>query len=339
VPTAPGAQVKQFNFTDAQQKDIANKLVTSLLAIPVTTSANTWFTQVIPLVDKIVPDRSALLRQRQAEIQRSMPTDIQRNQQRQDMFSSGMTADQIVALLPKLSDQDKTNAYMALQNKIGGITDEAQAKKLIDQIPDEKVRSAFQQQLDAARADREIQTGRLDDARRQIAQMADHRLQIQKYVALALAYNKSGKEADVDAARSILRDAKALTANFPESGDDLGELMDIVRGYAVVEPDAAFRILDPGIDMINEYVQAAAVISRYSKDRNFRNGELVFRPNGVSLPIFRYLGQMQLLGKADLDRANQAVDRFSRADAKMIVRLYILQGATPLLPQRPVGSQ
>jgi hypothetical protein len=344
-PTTPQAtpdpQAKQFTFTTAEQKDIANKLATSLLAMPTTPSPNNWFNQVIPLIDKVAPDRSAALRQRQAEITNGAPANAQgRGQGRQNLFNSTTTPEQIISQLPTMAEPDRVMAYAALGTKIAAITDEAQGKKLIDQVPDEDQRAALQQRLDNAGVARSIEAGKLDDARKQIASITDRRQQLQRYVALAIGYSKTGNEKDLETAKSVLKDARALTAGFPDTGDDLSDLMELVRGYAVVEPESAFKMVEPGIDMINEYVQATAVLSKYNRDRSFRNGELIFRPNtpGSSL-VFRYLSQMQLLGKADLVRANQLLDRVSRPDARLILRLYALQGAMPAAVTRPVVAQ
>ena len=165
---------------------------------------------------------------------------------------------------------------------------------------------------------------------RQIAQMTDHRRADSRYVNLALAYNKGGKDADVENAKSVMRDAKASTASFPETGEDLTDLMELVRGYAAIEPETAFKAAEAAIEMINEYSQAAAVMSKYTKDRVFRNGEMVFRSSGYpGTPVFRYLPQLQMLGKADLERTNELLDRMSRADVRVIFRLYLFQGAAP----------
>lgn len=334
---AADAQKKQFNFTDAQQRQLADKLISTLMAMPASPSPNQWFTQVLPLIDKVEPERSAALKQRQAELQATATTSG-RGQQRQNFFGPNVTPEQIIGQLPTLSENDKIVAYSALQNKIGSITDTEQVRKLISQIPDDKQRAAMEQTVNTANAAREIQAGKLEDARRQISQMSDRRQQLSSYVSLAIAYNRSGAEADVATAKSILKDARALTSPFPDTGDDLADTMELVRGYAVIEPDTAFKMIEPGIDMMNEYVQASAVLSKYNRDRSFRNGELIFRSGAQGgMLMFRYLPQVQMLGKADLARANQLIDRFSRPDARMILRLYVLQGAMPTSTQ-PAGS-
>ncbi len=53
------------------------------------------------------------------------------------------------------------------------------------------------------------------------------------------------------------------------------------------------------------------------------------RVNGYSwdgLLLFRYINQIQLLGKADLNRMNLFSNKFQRNDARTIVKLFVAQG-------------
>jgi hypothetical protein len=42
--------------------------------------------------------------------------------------------------------------------------------------------------------------------------------------------------------------------------------------------------------------------------------------------LFRYIDQIKLLGKADLNKMNAFSDKFQRTDARTIVKLFIAQG-------------
>ncbi len=44
------------------------------------------------------------------------------------------------------------------------------------------------------------------------------------------------------------------------------------------------------------------------------------------LMLFRYIPQIQLLGKADLNRMITLSDKFQRNDARIIVKLFVAQG-------------
>jgi hypothetical protein len=145
-----------------------------------------------------------------------------------------------------------------------------------------------------------------------------------------MQFHKKDTEKDRETAASLMKDAKALANEFPEDEDELNDLMEIVKGYAVVNPDEAFRIFDPIVDQINDFVQASAILSKYNKrNRAFKKGELLMRVHGYSgdgLLLFRYINQIQLLGKADLNRMSSFSDKFTRNDARTIVKLFVAQG-------------
>jgi len=68
-PTS-NAKDKAFTFSEAQIKDLANKMANTLLQPSKSMTIAMIFTQAMPLLEKFVPDRIALLKQREAESQR-----------------------------------------------------------------------------------------------------------------------------------------------------------------------------------------------------------------------------------------------------------------------------
>ena len=59
-----------------------------------------------------------------------------------------------------------------------------------------------------------------------------------------------------------MKNAKSLINESPEDEDELNDLMEVVKGYAIVEPDTAFRMFEPVVDQINDFVMASAILSR-----------------------------------------------------------------------------
>lgn len=341
---------KQFNFTDAQTKDLANKLVSTILGAPASAQMTAIATRAIPTLQKVIPEKVAMISQKIAESQKASPN-AARGAQIQRLFDRNATPEDILAQIPKMTnDADKRVAYQAVAAKIGQVTDPARAQKLISQISDDAARATAQQQFDNAQVSRAAAAGKLEDARRLIGNLTDKRAQIQKLVTLALQFQKSGTEKDVASAKGLMRDAKALTPEVPEDEDDIADLMEVVRGYAVIEPETAFRLIEPVVDQFNDIVQATAVLSKYNKrDRTFKKGELVMKMNGNGggfggggfgggLLLFRYITQIQMLGKADLERMSLLSDRFGRGDTRTIVKLYVLQGFLAPPPRPPITS-
>jgi hypothetical protein len=176
-----------------------------------------------------------------------------------------------------------------------------------------------------------------------IGNLTKKKTQIQRLVALATEFQKKGGEKDIANARALMKDARALTNENPETDEDLTDVMEVVKGYTKVDADVAFKMFEPVVDQISEYLQAFSVISKYNtRGASFKKGELTFKVSGNSwdLPLFRYIPQMQMLGKADLERMLSVADRFGRSDSRTIVKLYVLQGflKDPNKPDTPVTS-
>jgi hypothetical protein len=346
-PVPANAKEKQFAFTEAQIRELANKVAAALLAPSNnSTQAMSMMSRAIPILEKILPDKVQVLRARQAATQRNLPSDIARMQQQQRMWDPNSTPEQVLAMIPKITNEgERANAYQAVANKIGQITDEARAKRLIDQIPDERARANAREQFETMRLNRLAGTGKLEEARRSIAGLTDRRRKIQSLVNLAQQHQRRNKEEDRETAASLMTEAKALVSEYPEDGDEIDIMMMVVMGYATVEPDTAFRMFEPVVESLNEHTQAMAVLSKYDKrSRDFRKGELVMRMQGAgfgsNLLLFRYMNQMQTLGVKDFERMSALADRFQRADSRMIVKLLVLQAAANApqnQPPRPVA--
>lgn len=321
---------KQFKFSDAQVKSIADKLVSTFSQPGNSLNITMAMTRIMSSLEKIVPDKVPLLKQKQTEAMKNLPPELRRFQQQEKLWNPNSTPEEILADLPKLNEMEKNSAYQALPFKISQIEDEPRAKSLIEKIPDEKTRERANEQYESAKINRSAREGKLEEAKKYIGNLTKKKTQIQQLVALALQFKKKATEKDTETAVGLMKDAKALANEFPEDEDELNDLMEVVRGYAVIEPDEAFRIFSPIVDQINDYVMASAILSKYNKrNRDFKKGELLLKSGGNSfsnLLIFRYINQMQSLGKADLNRMNSLANKFTRPDARTIVKLYVAQG-------------
>lgn len=329
-PTAAATKEKTFQFNETQVKDIANKIATTLMQPSNSMETMMVMTRVMPTLEKIIPEKVPLLKQKQSELMKNMPPELKGLAQQEKMWNPNSTPEEIIAELPKLNEMQKAGAYMSLQNKIAEIDDDARAKKLIEQIPDEKARTQASERYESAKISRAASEGKLDDAKKLIKNLSQKKTQIQKLVALATQFYKKNTEKDVETAASLMKDAKALANEYPEDENELNDLMEIVRGYAVIDPPEAFRLFEPVVDQLNDFVQASAILSKYNKrNQSFKKGELLMRIGSSpwdGLLLFRYVDQIQLLGKADLNKMSSFSDKFQRTDARTMVKLLIAQG-------------
>lgn len=334
----PGSKIKIFSFSESQAREIALKLANTFLQPSLPNFVIAAISRALPSIEKLIPEKAALLKQKTAKpaavtVSASAPKPGQTARQ----WNPAGTPEEIISAANKIaSPLEKTIAYQSAAGKIGQIADEARAKRIIDSIPDEKIRAQAQNTFDANRINRLTVDGRLDEARASVAALTNKRTQIQRLVSLATQYQRKNTPKDIETAGGLMAEAKQLSSPYPEDEDELGDYMELIRGYSVVEPDVAFRMIEPVMDQFNEMVQATAVLSKYNKrDRTFKRGEMVMRINGGnSLLAFRYIPQIQSLARADLDRMNALTDRFQRSDARTLMKLYVLQGysrTTPVL--------
>jgi hypothetical protein len=328
--TKKDSKEKRFKFTDSQISEIANKVAETYLKPSNSLDLSIGFSQALPLLEKLLPEKSALLKQRQTELMKTIPPEIKKMQERQKLWNSATTPEEILEKINEFDESEKATAYSSLLNKIGKIEDEARAKKLIDKIPDEKFRDRATDAFESARITRTVKEGKLDEAKSLIGKIGKKSVQIEKLVSIAIDFHKKGTEKDVETAANLMKDVKALINENPEDEDELNSVMEAVTGYATTNPTEAFRLFGPFVDQLNDFVQASAVLSKYNKEsETFKKGELILKVDGYSwntLLLFRYIKQFQLLGKADLLKMTSLSDRFTRTDARIAVKLFIAQG-------------
>jgi hypothetical protein len=321
---------KVFKFNETQVKDIANTLAATFMQPSSSIEITMAMSRVMPTLEKIIPEKIPLLKQKQSETMKNMPPEVKQMERQQKLWNQNSTPEEILAELPKLNEFEKASAYSSLVYKIGQIDDDVRAKKLIEQIPDEKARTQASERYESAKISRAARDGKLEEAKKLIKNLSLKKTQIQHLVALAVQFYKKNTEKDIENAKGLMKDAKALANEFPEDENELNDLMELVRGYATIDPPEAFRLFDPVVDQLNDFVQASAILSKYNKrGQTFKKGELVMKITGYSgdgVLLFRYIDQIQLLGKADLNKMSSLSDRFQRADTRTIVKLFIAQG-------------
>nr|MBA2736163.1 hypothetical protein [Pyrinomonadaceae bacterium] len=147
---------------------------------------------------------------------KNLPPEVRRMQQQQKLWNPNSTPEEILADLPKLNEFEKASAYQSVSNKIAQIDDEARAKKLIEQIPDEKARQNASELYESAKISRTAKDGKLDEAKKLIGSLSKKKTQIFQLVSLAIDFHKKGTEKDRETAVNLMKDAKALANEYPE---------------------------------------------------------------------------------------------------------------------------
>lgn len=330
-PINPNVKVRFFSFTPAQSKEAAYAVANVFLQASPPAFVNAQMGRAIPIVEKLAPEKAMLMKQRDAQNKKSATATAPKpgGSQPGRAWDPNGTPEEIIAAAAKVANaRDKMAAYQAAASKIATITDEARARRVAESIPDERIRAQALERLDTMKMGRLTAEGNLEEARRQVSTMPNARGKLRWLVNLAVQFRAKNTEKDIETATILMNEAKSFTNAYPEDDEELNDYMELIRGFAVVDADTAFRMFEPMVTEFDDIVQASAVLSKFNKrDRTFKKGEMVMRINGGgSLLPFRFVGQIQSLARTDLEKMSVMVDRFRRSDARMIMRLYVLQG-------------
>ena len=306
--------------------DIANKIADTFMkaAAPDQLSA---LDNAMPVLQKLVPERAAQLKQKQAALKKQAPQNTRRIEPPASLNDPNAAPEKIIADATKAQPQMRGLLYrQAVSRAISG--DAEKIRSLLQSQPESRERDAAIALLDSTLAMRQMQSGKADEARKIIDRMPFGAAKAGQLVQLAVAsYRLNTKESRENALR-LMGEAREMVKDFPEDKDETDGLLKVIAGFAVIEPERAFTMLAPVIEQANEVVDAQAVLARYNKQtRDFRDGEMVVSNNFGSLnaKFFRYGRELKLLAQSDFTRTRGLIDQFRRGDVRLFVRLFVAQ--------------
>jgi len=324
---APNAKSPpRLTIDEKSVRDIANKIADTLMKATAINPAA--FNLALSVLQKIVPERIAQLKQKQAALKKQTPSNNRLSQAPSSLGDPNATPEKLIADAIKAQPQMRAALYR--QAAFRGISagEAERIRALLQSQPESKERDAAIAYLDAALVSKQLQAGKTDEARKIIDRLPFGAAKAEQLVQLAVAsYRLNTKEARENALR-LMSEAREMVNEFPEDKDELDGLLKVIAGYVVIEPARAFTMLAPVIEQANEVVGAQAVLARYNKQtQNFRDGEMVIANSygGLNARVFRYGRELKMLAQNDFTRTRGLIDQFRRDDVRLFVRLFLAQ--------------
>jgi 3-methyladenine DNA glycosylase AlkD len=307
-------------------RDIANKIADTFMKAA-NLSQLSALNNALPVLQKLVPERAAQLKQKQAALKKQAPQNTRVFEPPASLNDPNAAPEKIIADATKAQPQMRGLLYrQAVSRGISG--DAEKIRSLLQSQPDSKERDDAIAALDSTLAMRQLHAGKADEARKIIDRMPFGAAKAEQLVQLAVAsYRLNTKESRENAVR-LMSEAREMVKDFPEDKDETDGLLKVIAGFAVIEPERAFTMLAPVIEQANEVVNAQAVLARYNKQtQDFRDGEMVMSNNFSSLnaKVFRYGKELKLLAQNDFTRTRGLIDQFRRDDVRLFVRLFVAQ--------------
>ncbi|MEO6587758.1 MAG: hypothetical protein ABIP06_00390 [Pyrinomonadaceae bacterium] len=322
-------ETKLLKLEAAAAKELANKIVDGFLKTDSTRSMSLYFQlrSAMTTLEKIIPERAALLKQKQSEIKKSLPEEMTRFD---DVFTGddNPAPEKMVSNAAKMLAQMRGFMYRNAVNEAvkNGNTDAVRAS--LNQAPEGKERDDAIAYLDSKIAEKKIKDGNVDEARKIIDSLSSTKEKVERLVQMAISFQQKNSKEDKEFAAKLMTEARSLIDYSPEDEDAANDYLRIVSGYAYVEPATAFSMLDSFADQVNELVNASATVAKFDKNNpNFKNGELIMTRGlpRIGGKVLSYGKEAQLLANEDIDRLKNIAGKFQRPDAQILLKIYIVQ--------------
>ncbi|HEX8500874.1 MAG TPA: hypothetical protein VF659_09810 [Pyrinomonadaceae bacterium] len=324
VPVRPAEKPKPLVMEEGDVRELADIVVGAALKDSSAMGAYGLILSVRPLLpelEKRVPARAAQLRARMAEIDKMLDPRMRAWAQFDTLLTK--PADAILEEAAKAPAEMKGELVKTAAMKLLREGDAERARQVVSEHLRGQERDQMLSVVDQEEIARAFEKGNPEAARAVVSRIKSKERRAGALAELAVAAALKG---DKKTASQLLEEARGLVDRQPDNEKEIEALLEVARGYALVEPAKTFEMIDPLIDQANDMLSAAALLEKFGQGGGlFRKGEMI-----VSLSLgelggahARYVRALAELSRVDFDRTKATADRFSRDETRLMARLVI----------------
>ncbi|HEX8398924.1 MAG TPA: hypothetical protein VF644_15930 [Pyrinomonadaceae bacterium] len=303
---------------------------------------------VLPIFERILPERVAALRQRYERLKQNYDAQNQHNQfqERFNQLNGSATPETLIEEAENFPLEMRSQIYTSAANKMAQGGNYAAGRQLLISLPGKQARQYALFQFDWQNVQKFLNEEKYAEAEQIVAQQTDTGQKVRLLVQMANHFFYSKKQSEK--AAQYISEARSLVNPSPENYVELTDLIQVLSAGADDDAKKMFDLVESFVPKFNEIFAATAFLSKYQPGYgNFREGEFIFsnRDIGIHFHSRGYGGisvnidsmRLDRLGKANLERAMNLADRFERNDVRTAARIIILRGA--LLDGKNANSQ
>ena len=320
----PAEKPKPLVMEDGDLRELSDLVAAAALKDASANGAYGMMMSVRPLMpelEKRVPARAAQLRLRLAEMDKALDPHA-RAWARYDTLMGG-SPETMVEEAAKAPDEMRAQLYSAAAVKLLQAGDTERARQVVS----ENLRGAEREQMlahiDQTEVMRAVEKGDTDGAKAVASRIKSKERRARTLAGLAAAFALKG---DRKTALQLLDEARGLVDRAPDNEREIEALLEVARGYALVEPSKTFELIDPLIDQANDMLAAAALLEKFGQGGGlFRKGEMIVSPGLSELggAHARYVKALAELARVDFDRTRATADRFNRDETRLMARVVV----------------
>jgi len=296
---------------------------------------------MMPMIEKYVPTRAALLRRKLTAINQKI---VELNRLTGDAeagynadYNEGESPDARGTLDETIADAAKTStdmqpwAYMQAAQRAIAEKDFERARKIIkDHIPDANMRDGLNAQITQQLSEVALSEGKIAEVRGMLPQMRTD--EERAFMLARLAIRATG-DGDRKLAHALLDEAREMMHGQAENYARLNTQIWVARAYLLVEPERGFEMFETAIRRLNELAAAAAVLDGFMQQgKSFDGDEMLLQSGAIMGNVLRSFEEaFSSLARSDFDRAKAAIALIQRPEIRVAAHLRLAEGI--LLPQ------
>lgn len=319
----PGA--KELTFTDSNLRSLANKIINyAISAGQNIRMSGVGIPALIKFAEKYSPGMVTALKKLEKANMPPGTAGIVPDSDSRKLMESSMPASQLVTEAKKLPAESRAPVYQNAAMKMARAGDYNAALDLINANFTGRALENAINQLNWAHADYLINQGKYQEAERLID---DFPLANRLSALINLAQKAFAKNAEENKtySMSVLQKVRSMLPNRPSDNMELIQFTALTSAYAPIEPSEAFSTFEPVIPMLNELVDANAIVQAFQSTSNVRSGEFVLSNGGFSYGFFMDPSLFRNLAKADFERTTKLIDNFARREMRINLKLQLAE--------------
>jgi hypothetical protein len=326
------APVKRLKLTDDQKRSLVETLTDAALSVTMPPAVLMNMPFIMPEIEQYAPDRVAKLKARLTEFNHTLPP-AQRDWNDFNVMFENATPEEMIRASRKMNADQRAALFYRAAEKAIERNEADRYRELIDaQIENEDERKVALDSLNNQRMYYDISQGKTDDLEKVLPLIRAREQRASAMVQLAMMLEKKDQH---DEAVKLLDEARSLVKLDLTNEQQSNALLEVMFGYALVDPPKAFAMIEPIVDRTNEEVSKMLPLDKIVKSGAVKDGEIILQQSRLPLELsmMKYSPGLVVLGKADFDRTKALADRFQRNELRVVARLLLAQALLKNLEQ------
>ncbi len=324
-------KAKPIVLDDQTLRELIDFVLTAALSVSAERSVLLNLQSLLSDLEKRVPERTAQLRRKLAENSEKADPNLKLMMQYQALMRDGKP-EALIEAAAKAPPDMRSMLYQSAAARLMANGDLEGARKVVAEHMTGSYSESLLATIDQKLISRALENEKIEEARKLIDQITPAEARLTQLAGMATSIFAKGNR---KMALQLLDETQQLVNRFPENKQEINAMLRVAMAYAIIDPERAYRILEPVIDQANNLLAAAAVLEKFGADQTlYKNNEFRMQASmntgwGFTSKIGKELAS---LARFDFARTRALADRFQRDEARTMARLFIAQA---ILTNRP----